>query len=674
MTRNEAKKRAEKLRELLDYHRYRYHVLDQPEISDAAYDTLHRELVDLERQFPDLVTADSPTQRVGGEPLKAFTKFIHPKRMLSFNDAFSQAEMEEWVDRMARVLGEKIPDSGPARLSFQQEKLSGFYCELKIDGLAIELVYKNGVLVTGATRGDGLVGEDVTQNLRTIGAIPLKLKTDLVVRGEVFINKKDFERINQEQVAKGLPLYANPRNLAAGAVRQLDPAVTKMRRLDSFAYALVTELGQVKHEEEHEILKALGFKINPHNKYCRDLAAVQQFRDYWEKEREKLAYEIDGIVVAVNDNAMFEKLSVVGKAPRGAVAYKFASREATTRVNDIVVSVGRTGTLTPIAVLEPVLIGGTTVSRATLHNEDEIGRLGLKIGDTVIVGRAGDVIPDIKRVLTELRTGQERAFVFPDNCPVCDQSVKRLPGEAAHKCTNPACPAIHREGLYHLVSKHAFDIDGVGPKIIDQLLDTGLIRDAAGLFALKEADLLNLERFAEKSAANTVAAINAKKSIPLARFIYALGIPHVGEETAVDLANYFSTLEKLRSASVAELERIKDVGTVVAKSIATWVGSKKNQQFLNKLAKLGVKTKPAVSTRLSQKLRGLIFVFTGTLPTLTREVAEDLARRHGAEVSSSVSRQTSYVVAGEEAGSKLDKAEKLGVRILDEAGFKKLIS
>lgn len=674
MTRNEAKKRAEKLRELLDYHRYRYHVLDQPEISDAAYDTLHRELVDLERQFPDLVTADSPTQRVGGEPLKAFTKFIHPKRMLSFNDAFSQAEMEEWVDRMARVLGEKIPDSGPARLSFQQEKLSGFYCELKIDGLAIELVYKNGVLVTGATRGDGLVGEDVTQNLRTIGAIPLKLKTDLVVRGEVFINKKDFERINQEQVAKGLPLYANPRNLAAGAVRQLDPAVTKMRRLDSFAYALVTELGQVKHEEEHEILKALGFKINPHNKYCRDLAAVQQFRDYWEKEREKLAYEIDGIVVAVNDNAMFEKLSVVGKAPRGAVAYKFASREATTRVNDIVVSVGRTGTLTPIAVLEPVLIGGTTVSRATLHNEDEIGRLGLKIGDTVIVGRAGDVIPDIKRVLTELRTGQERAFVFPDNCPVCDQSVKRLPGEAAHKCTNPACPAIHREGLYHLVSKHAFDIDGVGPKIIDQLLDTGLIRDAASLFALKEADLLNLERFAEKSAANTVAAINAKKSIPLARFIYALGIPHVGEETAVDLANYFSTLEKLRSASVAELERIKDVGTVVAKSIATWFGSKKNQQFLNKLAKLRVKTKPAVSTRLSQKLRGLIFVFTGTLPTLTREVAEDLARRHGAEVSSSVSRQTSYVVAGEEAGSKLDKAEKLGVRILDEAGFKKLIS
>src|SRR3989344_8084545 len=422
------RQRVVKLRQLIDYHRYQYHVLDQPEIADAAYDSLLRELLALEERYPGLVTPDSPSQRVGAEPLKQFNKFTHSQRMLSFNDAFNQAEMEECVDRMARVLGETLLGSGPARLNFSEKKLGGFYCELKIDGLAIELIYRNGLLITGATRGDGLVGEEVTQNLKTISAIPLHLEIrnstrepdeqeleisePLVVRGEVFINKKDFVRINQEQAVLGQAVYANPRNLAAGSVRQLDPKITASRRLDSFIYALPTDLGQTTHEQEHAILKQLGFKTNPHNRFCKDLEEVQAFRDHWESERERLPYEIDGIVVTVNNNQAWEKLGVVGRAPLGGIAYKFAPREATTQVEDIIVGVGRTGVLTPVAILKPVLIGGTMVARATLHNEDEIERLGLKIGDTVIVGRAGDVIPDVKRVLIELRTGKEKKFHF----------------------------------------------------------------------------------------------------------------------------------------------------------------------------------------------------------------------------------------------------------------------
>src|SRR3989344_57044 len=560
MDRQEAKKRIDRLKKLVNQYRHGRLVLDKPEADEQGEDSLKKELFDIEQEFPELITPDSPSQRVGGQPLKEFKKVKHPERMLSFNDVFNNQDITDWENRLKKVDPRAVED--------------GFYCELKLDGLAIELIYEDGVLKTGTTRGDGTVGEDVTHNLKTIEAIPLSLPTTkyqllttLVVRGEVFINKKDFEKINKNQNKAGDKIYANPRNLAAGSIRQLDPKLTAKRHLDSFSYALLTDLGQVKHEDEHKILKKIGFKTNGHNKLCKDISDVQKFRDYWEKNREKLPYEIDGVVVIVNDNRMFKKLGIVGKAPRGAVAYKFSPRRSTTTVKDIIIGVGRTGTLTPVAVLEPVEIGGTMVSRATLHNEDEIKRLGIKIGDTVVVERAGDVIPDIKQVLQDLRTGKEKSFHFPAKCPSCNESVKRLAGEVAYKCVNKNCPAIKREGMYHFISRSAMDIDGIGPKIIDQLMDTGLIKDPANLYGLTKEDLLNLERFAEKSAANVVNAIQSKKTVSLDRFIYALGIPHVGSETAVDLARKFGTLEKLSKASKEELEAIKDIGSKVAGSI-----------------------------------------------------------------------------------------------------------
>lgn len=681
MLKAQAKQRLEKLKQLINQYRYSRLVLDKLIVEESVEDSLKKELFDLETEFPDLVTPDSPSQRVGGKPLDKFTKFIHPERMLSFNDAFNEKDMEEWIDRMARVLGMSIPSGGLARLNFAEQKLGGFYCELKIDGLAIELVYKNALFETGATRGDGTVGENVTQNLKTVEAIPLSLNPiplppnpyTLVIRGEVFISKKEFARINREEEKAGEQTYANPRNLAAGSIRQLNPSITASRRMDSFAYALVSDLGQKKHEEEHEILAKLGFKTNPHNKFCKNLKEVQELRDYWEKHREKLDYEIDGIVVIVNDNQMFKKLGVVGKAPRAVVAYKFSPLESTTKVKDIVVSVGRTGTLTPIAILEPVEIGGTTVSRATLHNEDEIGRLGVKIGDTVVVGRAGDVIPDIKKVLFELRTGREKKFHFPAKCPTCTESVVRIEGEAAYKCVNINCSAIRREAIYHFISKSALDIDGIGPKIIDQLMDTGLIRDPADLYSLKKEDFLNLERFAEKSAQNAVDAIQSHKKVSFDRFIYALGIPNVGSETALDLARNFGSLEKLSQVSVDELLVIKDVGEVVARSIFEWFSAAQNKKLLEKYRKVGLIILKQANTQKSAKLKGLTFVFTGSLDNLSREHAEELVREHGGNVSSSVSKETSYVVAGAEPGSKFDRAQKLGVKILSEAEFTILI-
>ena len=668
MLRIEAKKRIEKLTETINTYRYNRLVLDKPLVEESVEDSLKKELFDLETEFPEFITPDSPTQRVGGKPLDKFEKFTHPERMLSLLDAFGWQDLADWLIRLKRI----DPKAGE----------SGYYCELKLDGLAIELVYRDGQLAVGATRGDGAVGENVTQNLKTVEAIPLTLHAtparnashsdaggrytnrDVVVRGEVFITKKEFETWKAEG-------YANPRNLAAGSIRQLDPKITASRNMDSYTYSLITDLGQKTHEDEHTILHELGFKTNPHNKFCKTLEEVQKFRDYWEERRETLNYEIDGVVVQINDEGMFRKLGVIGKTPRGAIAYKFSPREATTRLLDIMVSVGRTGVLTPVAVLEPVEIGGTTVSRATLHNEDEIERLGIKIGDTVVVGRAGDVIPDVKRAIPELRTGKEKKFVFPAKCPACRESIERSEGEAAHKCTNPDCPAIKREALYHFVSKGGMDIDGVGPKIIDQLMDVGLIKDAADLFKLTKEDLLNLERFAEKSADNTIKAIQSKKTISLERFIYALGIPNVGSETARDLAQHFGTLEKLSSASHEELEAIKDVGGVVAKSIYEWFV---HDKLLPKFKSTGLKILKTESTRKSSKFKGLTFVFTGSMQSLSRESAEQLVREHGGDASSSVSKQTSYVVAGSEAGSKAEKAKKLGVKIIGEKEFLKLVS
>ncbi|MBI2063460.1 MAG: NAD-dependent DNA ligase LigA [Candidatus Yanofskybacteria bacterium] len=675
-SKRKAKERIVKLKELITKYRYHRLVLDRPIIEESAEDSLKKELFDLEQQFPELVTPDSPTQRVAGKPLSKFEKFTHPTRMLSFNDAFSREDMEDWIDRLARAMGVAIPKDGLARRSFAEQKLGGFYCELKIDGLAIELLYENGILKVGATRGNGIIGENVTQNLKTVEAIPLKLETgsyklesNLVVRGEVFIGKKEFAKVNKEQAKEGGVAYANPRNLAAGSVRQLNPAVTASRKLDSYAYSLITDLGQKVHEDEHKILHELKFKTNPHNKFCKDLEEVQNFRDYWEKHRENLNYEIDGIVVIVNDNKMFNKLGVVGKAPRAAIAYKFSPRESTTKVKDIIVGIGRTGVLTPVAVLEPVEIGGTSVSRATLHNEDEIRRLDVRVGDTVVVGRAGDVIPDIKGVIKELRTGREKKFHFPIKCPVCAGPVKRIEGEAAHKCMNKNCPAVKREAIYHFISRGAMDIDGVGPKIIDQLMDTGLIIDAADLYSLTKDDLLNLERFAERSAQNTIGAIQARKKAPLDRFVFALGIPHVGIETALDLARRFGTFEKLAKASIGELEGIKDIGGVVAQSIYDWFRSDYNQKLLLKFRRIGLRILKQELAQKSLKLKGLTFVFTGTLDTLSREQAEEIVRENSGDVSSAVSRETDYVVAGAEPGSKYEKAKKLGVKTISEREF-----
>ncbi|MBU2635360.1 NAD-dependent DNA ligase LigA [Patescibacteria group bacterium] len=678
MIKQQAQQRIKKLRKLIDYHRYLYHVLDKQEISDAALDSLKKELFDLEKEFPEFITSDSPTQRVSGKPLGKFKKHKHPKPMLSFNDAFSEKDMEDWVSRISKLLTKK------------EVSEIDFFCELKIDGLAIELIYENEILKTGSTRGDGIIGEDITQNLKTIEAIPLRIKTEfigtdklgfgtqLVVRGEVFIPKKEFERFKTT--------YANPRNLAAGSVRQLNPKITASRHLDSFAYDLIENRGRTSittHEEKHKILKKLGLKINPYNKFCKDLPEVFKFHKDIQKIREKIPYEIDGLVVIVNSNRIFEKLGIIGKAPRGAIAFKFPGRQATTIIEDIKVQIGRTGALTPVAYLKPVSVGGVMISRATLHNEDEIKRLGVKIKDTVIVARAGDVIPDIIKVLTDLRTGREKEFEMPKFCPVCKSKVIRTKGEALTRCLNPNCFAQRKEYFYHFVSKPAFDIEGLGPKVIDQLVEENLVSDPADLFELKQGDLLPLERFAEKSAENIIRAIQSKKEITLPRFIFALGIRNVGEETAIDLAKHFNKLEKLEKAKLEELKNIQDIGPIVAKSIYDWFREKKNIKYLEKFKDVGVKIIYSKATLrgvrfASSKIKNLkftnkVFVLTGGLETMTRDEAKDKIRQLGGDISESVSNQTDYVIVGLEPGSKYDKAKKLGIKTINEKEFLKLI-
>lgn len=664
MDKKEAKLRIAKLREAINHHNYLYHVLDNPEISDEAFNTLNRELVELETQFPDLVTPDSPTQRVGGEPLKEFKKVEHtvngrPVRMNSLNDAFSADDMSAWLERLEKNLGRKPEE---------------FYCDLKMDGLAIELVYQDGLLVQASTRGDGTVGEDVTANIKTVKSIPLKLakplKGELVARGEVFLTTKEFQRINREQAKLGDKIYANPRNLVAGTVRQLDPKVTASRNLSFYAYAFM-DSGLQSHFEEYKKLNELGLPTNPEGKVADSPDEIEKFYQSIAAKRERLPYEIDGIVVSLNDNSLMERAGIVGRAPRGAVAYKFAPQEAETVVENIGVQVGRTGTLTPVAFLRPVNVGGVTVSRATLHNLDEIKRLGVKIGDTVIIGRAGDVIPDVKKVLTDLRTGKEKEFKMPAKCPVCGEKIVQAEGQVAYKCVNQDCPAIKREAVYHFISRRALDMDGIGPKLIDQLMEAALIKDSADLYSLSKEDFLNLDRFAEVSATNAYNSINSHKSVPLSRFIYALGIPHVGEETAFTLAKRFGSFEKFRQASQSELQAIEDIGPVVSDSICHWFEKPYNKKLLEKFKKSGLKIENEKAG--SRKLAGKSFVLTGTLDTLSRDQAKELIRDNGGDVSSSVSKETDYVVAGAEPGSKYDKAEKLGVKILNEQEFLKLI-
>ncbi len=673
MKKEEARERIEKLKKLIDKYRYAYHVLNRSEISDEALDSLKHELKKLEDQFPDLITPDSPTQRVSGQPLKEFKKVAHQVRMISLEDIFSEQEFSEWLLRI-----KKLAPSG----KFE------FYSEPKFDGLAISLIYKNGILHQASTRGDGVVGEDITQNAKTIESIPLKIdlakggqaKEKMIeVRGEAIITKKNFDRINREQKKRGLPAYANSRNLAAGSVRQLDPKITSSRKLDFFAYDILGPVYNL-HSEEHAALKALGFKTGyDFEKLCKNEDEVFAHHKKIAHVRESLEYIIDGIVVSVNSNELFKKLGIVGKAPRGAVAFKFSPKEATTVVEDIVVQVGRTGALTPVAILRPVEIAGVVVSRATLHNEDEIKRLGLKIGDSVIVGRAGDVIPDVKKVLTGLRTGKEKNFHMPPHCPVCKRAVSKKSGEVQSYCLNKLCPARHREGMYHFVSRKAFNIDGLGPKILDAFLDEGLIQDAADIFDLKEGDIAPLERFGEKSAGNIVRAIDASKKVTLPRFLYALGILHVGEETALVLARQFpaaspdSLLKKYKDIGKEELEKIPDVGPKVAESIHEWFGDPTNHKFLEKLDRAGIKIEvPKIKTS-GLKLKGKSFVFTGEMEKLSRDEAKEKVRDLGGEASESVSKKTGYVVAGSNPGSKYDKAKKLGVEILDEKQFLKMI-
>jgi DNA ligase (NAD+) len=680
----EAVERMERLRALVNYHRALYHMFDAPELSDAAFDALKNELEELEHRFPDLVTADSPTQTVGGEPLDKFVKVRHEVPMTSFNDAFSEREVEEWFERLEKFLGQS-PVQTAAGASL-------FYCELKLDGLAIELVYDHGRLVRALTRGDGRIGEDVTQNVTTIPTVPQRLRAvgswgipaHLIVRGEVFISKEELARINREQERMGEKPYANPRNLAAGSIRQLDPAVAAGRKLESYQYDIASDIGVpvATHEEKHKVLASWGFRVNPENRTAKTLAEVFAFRNAWEERREKLAYEIDGIVVLVNDNGTFAAGGVRGKAPRAGIAYKFSPREATSIVRKILVQVGRTGTLTPVAELDPVEVGGVTISHATLHNADEIERLGLRIGDTVVVSRAGDVIPQVTRVLPELRTGKEKKFSMPTVCPFDGAKVVRE--GVAYRCSNPSCGARHREALYHLVSRSAFNIAGLGPKIIDRFLDEGLISDAADIFTLRRGDVAVLDGFGEKSAEKIVGEIEARKTVTLPRFIYGVGILHVGEETAIALARAamsrrvaISTPTDLRAIlrefSVDDLQAIPDIGPKVSESIHSWFHDAQNGKLVERLEAAGVRIESERAPRSGGKLAGKTFVLTGTLASLEREEAKERIRALGGEISESVSTGTSYVVAGEKPGSKLAKAKQLGIPVLSEEKLLKML-
>jgi len=661
MDKQEAKKRIAKLKKVINHHRYLYHVLDKPEISDAASDSLKHELSQLEDKFPDLITPDSPTQRIGGRALDKFVKIRHKKPMLSLQDAFSEEEMEDWQERLQKL----VP----------REKLD-YFAELKIDGFAVSLTYRDSVLIKGATRGDGKTGEDVTQNLKTIESIPLKLnkeirKREVEIRGEVYMTNSAFEKINQERKNKGLPLYANPRNTAAGSIRQLNPKIAASRQLDFLAYDIITDLGQKTHHQEHQTTRSLGFKSDK-GKYCSNLKEVVRFWEGIEQKREKLGYQIDGIVVRVDNNRVFEKLGIVGKAPRGTIAFKFSAEEATTIIEDIIVQIGRTGALTPVAKLKPVRVGGALISRATLHNEDEIKRLDVRIGDTVIIQRAGDVIPDVVEVVKKMRSGKEKKFQMPKKCPICGGKVVRPKGEAVHRCVNKNCALIQKKQITHFVSKNAFNIEGFGPQIVNQLMNEGLINNVSDIFTLTEGDLIPLERFEQKSAANLIEAIEESKKITLPRFIFALGIRHIGEETAINLARYFGSLKKIKKTGPDEFFKVKDIGQVVAQSAFKWFNNRNNRGLIERLIKNGVKIEKQKT--IKKKLNGQTFVLTGHLDRFTRDEAKDRIRDLGGDVSSSVSKETGFVIAGKEPGSKYDRAKKLGIKILSEKEFLRLLS
>jgi DNA ligase (NAD+) len=662
------KREAEQLREKIRYHEYRYYVLDDPEISDAAFDRLMERLKKLEAEYPEIITPDSPTVRVGGAPREGFQTVQHARPMLSLDNAFSFDALRDFDRRVREGSG--------------REKIE-YVAEHKFDGLSISLQYEDGMLVRGVTRGDGATGEDVTPNVKTIRSIPLrierdvlkkyKLKADFEVRGEIMMSRKAFEALNRAQEQSGGKIFANPRNAAAGAVRVLDPTITSQRRLEFFAYYLLHD-GKVafpKHSESLEALKQLRFRASDDWKLCQGIEEVFAYCEAWDTKREKLPYEIDGVVIKVNSTSIQNELGFTAKAPRWAIAYKYPARQETTVVNDIIVQVGRTGTLTPVAVLEPVQVGGVTVSRSTLHNMDEIERLGLQIGDTVLIERAGEVIPHVLKVVKEGKN--RKPFRMPKNCPECGSKIHRAEGEVAYRCVNAACPAKRKESLLHYAGRHAMNIDGLGEKIVDQLVDKRIVKDVADLYSLKLEQVAELERMAEKSAQNLLDEIEASKKNSLARLIYALGIQFVGERTGQLLAEHFSSLEELASAKQEELEEVPEVGPKVAASIVEFFSEPANRQLVKKLEKAGVRPTAEKIVPKSNKLAGKSFVFTGTLANRSREEAGELVIQNGGKVSGSVSKKTDYVVVGSDPGSKYDKAKELGVAILDETAFEKLI-
>jgi DNA ligase (NAD+) len=669
----EVRERYAKLKSAIDHYRTQFHVYDREDISESARDALMHELVEIETAYPSLITSDSPSQRVAGAPLPQFQKVRHVVPQRSFNDAFSSEDMRAFDMRVKRVLKTSHPKAQPT-----------YICELKIDGLKIVLTYERGLLKTAATRGDGTIGEDVTQNVRTIESVPLSLarSIDIIVEGEVWMSTAHFEELNRAQAKAGKPLYANPRNVAAGSIRQLDPRVAASRKLDVFIYdvARTSEEYPPTQAEELEYLRELGFKVNPHYKVVPNIEEAIHYWETWKSKGRHQEYWIDGVVVKVNERAYQEAIGYTGKGPRWAIAFKFPAEEVTTILEDIGMQVGRTGVITPVAHLKPVSVAGTIVSRATLHNEDEIKRLDVRIGDTVILRKAGDVIPEIVQVVKELRPRGAQPFKWPTTVSACggDGSIERIQGQAAWRCVNLESPERRKRAFAYFISKKAFDIDGIGEKTAELLIDEGIVGTFDEVFELQEGDFLALPGFAELSAKKAAESIqkaaHPRGGIPLHRVITALSINHVGEETARDLAEHFGTIANLRNASVEDLERINGIGTVIATSVHSWFAQKKNTTFLDRLLSHITIQKPDKSAQsVRRRLTGQTFVFTGGMESMTRDEAGERVRALGGEVSSSVSKKTTYVVAGDDAGSKLNKARALGVKILTEAEFVRLL-
>lgn len=660
----DVKKKMDELIDLINYHSNKYYNEDTPEISDFEYDNLMKELMKIETEHPELKREDSPSTRVGGRPLDKFNQVTHKIPMLSLSNAYSAQDLKDFDKRVRESVNKDVE----------------YVVEFKIDGLSVGLTYVDGVFKTGATRGNGIIGEDITQNLKTVKTIPLKIddKEEIIVRGEVYISKENFEKINEQQEENGLQLFANPRNLAAGTLRQLDSKLTAKRPLDIFIFNLEYMQNEKfkTHSQSLEYLSNLGFKVSPNFKICKTIEDVIEHIEYWTVNRSDLSFEIDGMVIKVNDLEEREQMGYTAKSPRWAIAYKFPAEQKKTKLKDIIVEVGRTGTITPTAILEPVRLAGTVVARATLHNEDYINEKDIRVGDTVLVQKAGDIIPQVVEVIKEDRTGDEIKFHMPEKCPVCHEPTVRLEGEAAVKCINMSCPAQIRRGIIHFASRDAMNIDGLGESIISLLLDNKIIKDVADLYYIKKEDIVNLERLGEKSATNLINAIEKSKNNDLYRLINGLGIKYIGVKGAKVLAKSFKSLDDIINSSIEELTNLEEFGEVMADSVVEFFKEDKNIVVINKLKEVGVNTLSSNSedNGLANIFDKMKIVLTGTLPTLKRNDAKELIEARGGKATSSVSKSTTFVLAGEEAGSKLTKANELGVTVIDEAKFLELLN